>query len=291
MKRGDLTVIVARFADGPARKYLIPRKLALISLVVLILILSSFVLSGLHYYHMWKKTAQHDQLVAEVNQLQRENEIFRLSANQLNAKISALEVTSKKLTILSGLEKDGFGGVGGPTDSGNPVMRLSSKDLLKHFTTLERKTVSVRTELSRLQEYYTTRSALLAATPAIMPVRGYPSGPFGYRDDPFTGNREFHPGIDISAPYGKEVVAPADGLTVFAGRRFGYGKLVVLEHKFGISTRYGHLDRIVVKNGQKLKKGETIGYVGSTGRATGPHLHYEVRLNDQPLNPVRFFRE
>jgi murein DD-endopeptidase MepM/ murein hydrolase activator NlpD len=291
MKRGDLTVIVARFADVPARKYLIPRRLVLASLVALIILLSSFVLSSLHYYHMWKKTAQHDQLMVEVDLLQRENETFRLSASQLNAKISALEVTSKKLTILSGLERDGLGGVGGPTDSRNPVMRLSSKDLLKHFTTLERKTVSVRTELSRLQEYYTTRAALLAATPAIVPVRGYPSGPFGYRDDPFTGNREFHPGIDISAPYGKEVVASADGLTVFAGRRFGYGNLVVLEHKFGISTRYGHLSRIVVKNGQKIKKGDPIGYVGSTGRATGPHLHYEVRLNEQPLNPVRFFRE
>jgi murein DD-endopeptidase MepM/ murein hydrolase activator NlpD len=291
MKRGDLTVIVARFSDTPARRYLLSRRLALVSLVALIIIFSSFVLSSLHYYHMWKKTAQHDRLVAQVNELQRENETFRLSASQLNAKISALEVTSKKLTILSGLEKDGFGGVGGPTDSSNPVMRLSSKDLLRHFTTLERKTVTVRTELSRLQEYYTTRAALLAATPAIMPVRGYPSGSFGYRDDPFTGARDFHPGIDISAPHGKEVVASADGLTVFAGRRFAYGKLVVLEHKFGISTRYGHLDRIVVRSGQKVKKGDTIGYVGSTGRTTGPHLHYEVRLNEQPLNPARFFRE
>ena len=96
---------------------------------------------------------------------------------------------------------------------------------------------------------------------------GCPSGGFGYRIDPFSGERDFHPGIDISAPRGNKVSATADGVVINAGQKFSYGNLVTLEHKFGISTRYGHLDRYSVEVGQKVKKGDIIGYVGSTGRA------------------------
>ncbi len=291
MKRGDLTVIVARFAEAPARRYTFSRKVALGLSIALLTLFSSFVLSTLHYYHMWKKTAQYDRLKLEVDQLRRENETFRLTATQLNAKLASLEVTSKKLKILSGLDRDGLGGIGGPVNRNNPVLRFSSKDLLREFGTLDRKSTMLKSEMSQLQDYYTARSLFLAKTPSLLPVRGYPSGGYGYRIDPFSGVRDFHPGVDISAPLGKEVVASADGLITFAGRSAGYGKLVSIEHEFGVSSRYGHLSRLAVKVGQKVKKGDVIGYVGSTGRATGPHLHYEVRLNGRPLNPMAFVRE
>ncbi len=257
----------------------------------MIVLLISFVLSGLHYFHMWKRTTHYGHLRVEVDQLQKENETFRLTAKQLNEKVSLLEVTTKKLHIFSGLDQEGLGGVGGPMDWGNIGLGLNNRALYKHFLSLDRRTISLVSELRQLHEYYANRHRLLTATPSLMPVRGYPSANFGYRLDPFSGDREFHPGIDISAPRGKKVMASTDGLVVFAGRHRGYGKLVTLGHPFRISTRYGHLGRVAVKVGQKVKKGDILGYVGSTGRATGPHLHYEVRFNDRPLNPLRFFQK
>ena len=290
-KRDDLTVIVARSAYMSARKYQVSRKLLASLAIAVVVVFASFLLSTLHYYYMWKQTVDHLSTEAKAYQLDKENETFRLTARQLNEKISSLEVTSKKLQILSGLDQEGLGGVGGPSTLDNHLLTLDSQDLLEHFTSMERKSISLENNLSQLQDLYNTRTILLAATPAIIPVTGYPSGRFGYRIDPFNGERDFHPGIDISAPRGNKVIATADGVVTTAGRRYSYGKLVVLEHKFGISTRYGHLDRYSVESGQKVKRGDIIGYVGSTGRATGPHLHYEVRLNDRPLNPLRFFRD
>ncbi|HLV00514.1 MAG TPA: M23 family metallopeptidase, partial [Acidobacteriota bacterium] len=269
--------------------------LSMRGLVVLVALLVSLitllVFSGLSYHRMWAQSQQYEELVREVDLLRRNSETFRLAAKQLEDRISGLQVTAQKLRIGSGFDLDALGGVGGPSSSTDPVLSLNQRDLLQHFKTLEKKRLTLETELRQLQDYYTTREILLAATPSILPVRGYPSDRFGSRSDPFDGETDFHPGIDISAPRGAKVVATADGIVAFAGRRSGYGKMVALEHKFGMSTRYGHLDRYTVESGQKVKKGDIVGYVGTTGRTTGPHLHYEVRLNSQPLNPLRFFRD
>jgi len=290
MKRGDFTVILARFAETPARKYTFSKRLVASLGFLLVVFIVASTLSSLHYYQMWKKTGEYDRLKVEVDQLRKENQTFRVSANQLTDRLSALEVFSKKLTIVSGLNQDGLGGVGGPT-SGTQLLNLSSRELVTHLGRLNKKSLQVETDFRGLQDFYNSRTILLAATPAISPVHGYLSTAFGYRMDPFTGLRDYHPGIDISAPTGTEIVASADGLVAFADREMGYGKLVVLQHKFGLSTRYGHMSMIAVKPGQKVRKGDILGYVGSTGRATGPHLHYEVRLNDQAMNPRLFMRD
>jgi murein DD-endopeptidase MepM/ murein hydrolase activator NlpD len=291
MKRGDWTVIVARFAETPARRYSLPRKLVVGVSTASLVLLACFVLSTLHYYQMWKKTSEYDRLKVEVDQLRKENDTFRLAADHLSDKFSALEVTSKKLSILSGLDREGMGGLGGPVTRPSPLAELGNRELVRHLNDLGRRSVGLEFEYRRLQDFYNNRSILLAATPAIAPVNGYPSGSYGYRLDPFSGARDFHPGLDISAAYGNPVVATADGLVTSAGHWVAYGKLVVIDHKFNVATRYGHLSRVSVRVGQRVKKGDIIGYVGSTGRATGPHLHYEVRLGGQPVNPLLFFRE
>ena len=291
MRRGDFTVIVARAAHSGARKYRFPRRLLITFSVGVFVLVCCFTLSALHYFHMDRKSAEYVELTSEVDRLRRENEGFRLTAKQITERVSSMELTAKKLQILSGQELRGEGGVGGPSPGNLGILSLSERDLMRHFKTLDRKRINLEKELSQLKEYYTTRSILVAATPAIMPVRGYPSGGFGYRTDPFSGIRDFHPGIDISAPFGNKVIATADGVVVFAGHRSGYGKMVVIDHKFGIRTRYGHLGRMTVQAVRKLKRGDVIGYVGLTGRSTGPHLHYEVRLHKHALNPLRFFRK
>lgn len=116
------------------------------------------------------------------------------------------------------------------------------------------------------------------------------SSRFGYRKDPFTGRRAFHSGIDLAPGYGAVVNASMDGVVTYAGWMGGYGKLVVIRHKGGYTTRYGHLSRILVRRNRRVRQRQRIGYVGNTGRSTGPHLHFEVRQNGKPLNPIRIIR-
>jgi murein DD-endopeptidase MepM/ murein hydrolase activator NlpD len=289
--KGDISITVWRAGSAFGRSInLTPRVLA-VSLLVVLCLVAAGGFATVHYYQMLIRSSDYARLEAEVDLMRRSDQSFRVAARQLGDQLSSLQVTAQKLKIISGLDPDTLGGAGGPRSTSDPVLSLNQRDLSKHFRSLDRKRVTLETELRQLQDYYTTREILVAATPSIMPVRGYPTDRFGRRADPFDGSKDFHPGIDISAPKGTKVLASADGLVVFAGRRYSYGKLVSIEHKFGISTRYGHLDRYTVKAGDRVRKGDIIGYVGSTGRATGSHLHYEVRLRSQPLNPLRFLGE
>ena len=126
--------------------------------------------------------------------------------------------------------------------------------------------------------------------PSLWPVRGRLTAGFGDRMDPFNGEGTFHSGVDISTGFGEEVRAAADGIVVAADRNAGYGRVVVVDHGAGITTWYAHLSAYRVAAGQAVQRGDIIGYVGSSGRSTGPHLHYEVRLYDAPVNPWRFLR-
>ncbi|MGH9354216.1 MAG: M23 family metallopeptidase [Terriglobia bacterium] len=137
----------------------------------------------------------------------------------------------------------------------------------------------------------TASDGRLADIPGIWPVEGEITAGFGERVDPFSGEEAFHPGVDIAAPSGTPVHAAADGIVIEAGREdAGYGNEIVIDHGFGIATRYGHLRRIFVVEGQEVRQGQVIGAVGMTGRATGPHLHYEVLVHETPVNPSKYLR-
>ena len=237
-----------------------------------------------NYYQMWERTRN---LESKFESIQHKNKEIRFKERQLTERLSTLEVAANKLVVLSGIDVESLGGSGGPAI--DLVEAFYNEDsLLNKLNSLEKKTFSLRGKLHELQEYYNSQNILLSSSPSILPVMGYPSDRFGMRKDPFTGKSSFHPGIDLSAPLGMKVVATADGVTRFAGRQSNYGRLVTLEHRFGLTTKYGHLRKVVVNRGQFVQRGEVIGYVGATGRATGPHLHYEVRLNGRSLNPLRF---
>ena len=130
----------------------------------------------------------------------------------------------------------------------------------------------------------------LTFSPTLWPVIGPITGSFGQRMDPFSGEGAFHSGVDISAEYGTGVRAAADGVVVVADEHAGYGRLVVVDHGFGVTTWYGHLSSFTIPTGIHVKRGDVIGYVGVSGRTTGPHVHYEVRINDAPVNPMRYLR-
>jgi murein DD-endopeptidase MepM/ murein hydrolase activator NlpD len=144
----------------------------------------------------------------------------------------------------------------------------------------------IGSRLDSVRDSVERRHALAAATPSVWPVAGWLSSGYGNRKDPFTHEGDFHPGLDISADYGQPVLATGDATVSTAGANGAYGNMVTLDHGFGIVTKYGHLSRIAVTGDQEVKRGDVIGYVGSTGRSTGAHLHYEVWMNGRLTNPM-----
>jgi murein DD-endopeptidase MepM/ murein hydrolase activator NlpD len=149
--------------------------------------------------------------------------------------------------------------------------------------------VETESELSKLHAYLIAKSAVINATPSLLPIAGWLSSTFGYRRNPYDGSYKLHAGVDIAAEPGTPVRAPADGMVIFSGYREGYGKVIVIDHGYGIRTLFGHNSSVCVGSGAKVKRGETISQVGNTGRSTGPHLHYEIRKNGVPVNPTTFF--
>lgn len=150
-----------------------------------------------------------------------------------------------------------------------------------------RQTASLR----QLLAYFKGRETRLRAMPSVFPVHGWITSEFGVRDDPFNGERIMHSGLDVAAREDAPVLAPADGVVTFVGNRGGYGNMVIVDHGYGYSTVYGHLNRWLVRVGERVKRGANLAAVGNTGRSTGPHLHYEVRVHGIPVNPRLFILE
>ncbi len=165
---------------------------------------------------------------------------------------------------------------------------LDQADLTLSFEKTSIRARKVEREIMLLFERIASQRDLLGATPSVRPTGGWLSSGFGYRIDPFTKNRKFHRGLDFAANIGTPIYAPADGVVSFAGREGGYGKIVSIDHGYGLVTRFAHTSRLHVKTGQKISRWDKIAEVGNTGRSSGPHLHYEVRLNGIPVNPEKY---
>jgi len=237
-----------------------------------------FVCVGLLYgFYGLTQQAAHLRTALENQQLRAENDRQRLELAKINNRVEKVEDTSRKLAEKSGV-------VEGATvlpGTGGPELPLDEMAL-----------ATLASKMSRLEEDMRAYEQVLRErgyTPTIWPVYGELEGGFGGRRNPFGGpGWEFHTGQDIEAPMGTPVVAGASGHVSFVGWQNGYGQLVVIDHGGGLSTRYGHLSHIDVEAGQQLSRGQLLGKVGSTGRSTGPHLHYEVRINDEPVNPLQY---
>jgi murein DD-endopeptidase MepM/ murein hydrolase activator NlpD len=187
-------------------------------------------------------------------------------------------------------------GIGGPDELG--LQNLTSvgekqqgealKEMHQELTLLKGAASAQETSFQKLIEYFEDKRSLYASTPSVWPVTGWVSSPFGGRISPVNGKTQFHEGMDIASQIGTPVVAPADGMVIKAGFETGYGNVVEISHGYGLKTVFGHNSRLNVKPGQHVKRGDIISYVGDTGASTGPHLHYEVRVNDLPVNPARY---
>ena len=235
------------------------------------------VLGGCVYgFYGLTQQAMHLRIENENRELRAENERQQQELNRLSNRVEAVEDTSRKLA-----EKSGVVAANNTTPgAGGPELPLD----LESVRVLE-------TKMSQLERDLHAYEAVMGDgyTPTVWPVEGKLESGFGGRRNPFGGSSyEFHSGQDIDAPWGAPVVAGASGKVTFVGWQNGYGQLVVIDHGEGLTTRYGHLSAIAATLGQVISRGELLGRVGSTGRSTGPHLHYEVRINDEPVNPLQY---
>jgi len=230
---------------------------------------------------------QQDQFLALTEKLQAvESQLTKVA--DFNAKIRVMANLdpghTPMATFLGGTERGDFA---------EQYLTSHRQELLvrKMHDFLEQLQTETRLKELQQEELLTvlrSNQDFFASTPSIWPTDGWVTSGFGYRRSPFTNRREFHNGLDIAGPSGTPVYATAKGLVIAAGKDGAYGLTVDIDHGLGIMTRYAHLHRIVVKEGQSVSRGELVGHIGSTGRATGPHLHYEVRLSGIPVDPMRY---
>ncbi len=293
------TVLLVPEGTASVRQFSLPRMLPI--LAVLLLVAFTFLGFGIlkEYLSLKAKVPRLTQLETQ-NALQQKQLIQmadRIKAVSLD--MEALNQQEKKLKALAnevGAEDmQKFRGMGGSdailTDSKENLRKVDQKMVRSMNRSLEELEGTVeqrREKYAELEKFLDDQKMLLASTPSIWPTRGWLSSRFGYRTSPFADKKEFHRGIDISARRGSPVVSPANGLVIFNGWKRGYGRVIILKHARGFKTKYAHLQKSLVKKGQHVKKGTKIGLVGSSGRTTGSHLHYEVHLNNAPVNPLRY---
>ncbi|HSR52687.1 MAG TPA: M23 family metallopeptidase [Acidobacteriota bacterium] len=291
MAKGDFTFIIKPAGDKPAQRIVLSRRLLRWLAASLVVLISLLTLTALHYFSMWKRHESHPDLAREVEQLNRENASFREGARRLTDQFSFLETNAKKLEVMANVVQQTLTASGAENTVKLALDLDSRRNVKKHLNAFDRRRINLSTEFDWLRKQYSTRPLLLSTAPSVKPARGYLSDTFGWREDPFSGQAEFHAGVDVSGPQGTAVVATADGTVLRTDFTSDYGRLIVIDHRFGLSTRYAHLSEILVAEGAAVRRGQVIGYMGISGRATGPHVHYEVLLYSQPIDPLPFFQD
>lgn len=298
------TLVLFRTGSGVHRKLILPvkqvkRALWLLAPGICALFMGALVAIALYLVNL-HNINDYSNLAKKNRELEKQISFFSQRMTDLSDQFTTLKESNARVKVLANLAivpgQIETQNVGGP-DPLATALTVSSIDcerkqqlsrMHRELQHLELDIAREEGELGHLSAYLKERQTLLNFTPSIWPVRGWISSRFGYRVSPFTGRREIHKGIDIVNRVGTPVVVSADGQVVFAGYKGGYGKMVIVDHGLGKVTKYGHMSKLSVKNGDALVRGQELGLLGNTGRSTGPHLHYEVVLNGKVVNPVDY---
>jgi murein DD-endopeptidase MepM/ murein hydrolase activator NlpD len=282
-------LFVARDAEGELRKIPIPLHYLYVFMVgALIGMLSITGMAG-SYGRMLAKVMRFNQLRSEKEALKTRYTELEQVAKEKDIQVASLGTLASEVSTLYGLKSDALL-KNDATEQDTAAVQLSMEQLsaLRQSAMSGVTTIGIGGGLSRAATL--TDWVRMAEAPTLWPVEGRITGSFGERIDPFNGEGAFHRGVDISTSFGNHILAPADGVVIFAGEMNGYGRLVEIDHGHGIITRYGHMSSFAVADGQHVSRGQVIGYVGLSGRSTGPHLHYEVWVHNTPVNPYKFLR-
>jgi murein DD-endopeptidase MepM/ murein hydrolase activator NlpD len=303
-------LFVARDEDGCVRKISLP--VQYVYGFVAAALVGAFTIVGLagSYTRMLLKTESFNQIRQERETLRKNYQQMAQIAHERDVQVASLGALASEVTAIYGLKQSnkiassGKHGAAAAAASATPSTLAVSDDVnqqqvklsLDEFYALRTQALSGR--VSRALEGGLTSGmssgltdwTQVADAPSIWPVEGKVSSGFGQREDPFNGEGAFHAGVDILAPYGTPIRAAGDGIVETSGMANGYGREIILDHGHGLRTLYGHMSVLVAIAGQRVVRGQVIGYVGQSGRATCPHLHYEVRINNVPVNPHKYLR-
>ena len=284
MLRKRYSLIIANRVTGATHRFTLgvgPACAALLALLVLP--------AALLVYAEWTTSLAVTRLQLQNARLELENSGYRATAGDLTVQLAGLDDTLVELVgrvdmdpamLQSMAQLPDSIQIGAPQSANEAESQLNALDQLRGLLS------SLDERLTLVRRGVAYREALASATPVIWPADGWISGTYGYRTDPFTGERDFHPAVDISTQKGRPVYATASGRVFSAARNGAYGNLVEIDHGFGLTTRYGHLSEFAASVGDTVERGDVIGHVGATGRATGYHVHYEVWSNGRTVNPM-----
>jgi murein DD-endopeptidase MepM/ murein hydrolase activator NlpD len=287
MKGKSYTFYIAS-TPGKLKKLIVPAY-ALHAVAVLALIGSITVLAAAgSYSRMLWKVGNYNALRHDQETLKKQYRQLQSTVNDTNQRLDSLQSLATEVAMTYGVLRYHPAAF---DQSDNPVTAADAFDRsVEQYTFLKRNAAAIATYSGGLRLMPAMSFADSTYTPAIWPVLGHITDSFGERLDPFSGEGAFHTGVDVATDYGVAVHSTADGIVTIAENHAGYGRLVVIDHGFGITTWYAHLSSFSAISGARVKRGEVVGYTGISGRSTGPHVHYEVRVNNAPVNPWRYMR-
>jgi len=310
---GDSTITLVLIPETTKQvhKWVVPLAALKAALLVVSGSILFFVFVGLDYASLIGSLSENKTLKSENLKLRTDMLEIRSKIETMESTVERVRDYAKKLQLLTGQPQKGSAPLPWddkevPTDEKHSRSEigktaeaqtvafdeaepLSFDGLGIRIEELKNKSLKAEANISKVHISLQEKQFLVKATPSLIPIRGRISSPFGYRRNPVNSSFRLHAGIDIVAKPGTPVVAPADGRVIFSGDRAGYGKVVVLDHSFGIQTVFAHNSKLFAPLGALIKRGEVIAQVGSTGHSTGPHLHYEVRKNGAPVDPTPYF--
>jgi len=309
-KPSHITFVIVPPDSSKIRRIVFSKRGLKLSGIIIGVFLSFLIVSTVFLFlNLWKlnqfnilkeNNAQHTKRLKE----------FMDKLISLQNELSTLKDLERKLRIIANIEmptfsqetmpgvggyetidkvlEGAFNSKGGISDTTQSIME---KRIQRDIEIMAAEIKDHKDSVEKLISELDSKRTYLASVPSIWPVRGWVTSEFGYRESPFTTKRKMHEGIDIATRIGTPVVSTGNGVVIFAGSEYSYGKVVIIDHGYGIYTRYAHNNEIYVRTGQSVKRGEVIAVVGNTGLTTGPHLHYEVRISNIPVNPRNYIVE
>jgi murein DD-endopeptidase MepM/ murein hydrolase activator NlpD len=288
MRSKSYTFFVASSASGGMRRIRVPFY-ALPLLMALAVVGGITVTAALgSYSRMLWKAANYNSLRREQDSLKQQYLELQTQVRDTNQRLNSLQSLAGEVAMAYGIAR--FHQTPFDLADGSNEPDAAFQKSVSEFSYLARNVTAVSMTGGGMRLLPDAQLSALGIVPSLWPVNGRITGHFGERLDPFSGEGAFHAGMDIASHYGDEVRATAEGDVLEVGNRSGYGRVVIIDHGFGVTTWYGHLSGFNVQAGMHIKRGDVVGYEGDSGRSTGPHLHYEVRIYNTPVNPWRYLR-
>ncbi len=273
---------------GQLRKLVVPayllHGLAILAIIGVITVAGAI---GSYSRMLWK-VGNYNALRQDQESLKKQYRELQTTVKDTNQRLDSLQSLATEVAMTYGVMRYHPAAFDQMDSAATPEDAFDRS--VEQYSFLKRNAAAIAVSAGGLRLMPASAFADSSYTPSIWPVLGRITDGFGERLDPFSGEGAFHTGVDVGADYGAPVHVTADGMVLDAGQHSGYGRVVIVDHGFGITTWYAHLSSYAVVPGTRVKRGEVIGYTGISGRSTGPHVHYEVRMNNAPVNPWRYMK-